>query len=88
MLAYRVEIQDAADRDLDRLAPTLFRRLMDHITALGTEPRQPGAIKLSGVAAYRIRVGDHRVIYMIDDSARVVRVTRVAHRSEVYRRLR
>lgn len=88
MPVYRVEIEASAERDLDRLALTLFQRVMTRIAALCDEPRPHGAQKLSGVDAYRIRVGDHRVVYRINDLLRTVAVTRVRHRREVYRKLR
>src|SRR5712691_12050561 len=88
MPAYRVEVQRSAQRDLDRLSTTLFDRISTRLTALAQEPRPPGAEKLAGLEAFRIRVGDYRVVYEVDDSARVVIVTRVRHRRDVYRKLR
>jgi mRNA interferase RelE/StbE len=55
---------------------------------LAEDPRAPGTERLTGVDAYRLRVGDYRLIYEIDDAARVVYVTRVRHRRDAYRRLR
>jgi mRNA interferase RelE/StbE len=86
--AYRVEVATRARRDLERLAPSILERIYPILTALGTEPRASGSQKLVGLEAYRIRVGDHRVIYEIDDVARLVVVIRVRHRREAYRRLR
>jgi mRNA interferase RelE/StbE len=86
--AYRVEVQRSAERDLERLSTDLFGRITKGLDALSEAPRPPGWEKLTGIEAYRIRVGDHRVIYEVDDKARVVRVTRVRHRREVYRKLR
>ncbi|HYK97298.1 MAG TPA: type II toxin-antitoxin system RelE/ParE family toxin [Candidatus Acidoferrales bacterium] len=88
MPAYRVDVQRSAERDLDRLSPTLFERITERLAALAEQPRPPGAEKLVGLEAYRIRVGDYRLIYEVDDSARVIVVTRVRHRREVYRKLR
>ena len=65
-----------------------MERLHPILTALGDDPRPPGSQKLVGLEAYRVRVGDHRVIYEIDDPARAVIVVRVRHRREVYRKLR
>ncbi|OGR97360.1 MAG: hypothetical protein A2V88_06955 [Elusimicrobia bacterium RBG_16_66_12] len=53
---------------------------------LQKEPRPPGAKKLSGVDGYRVRKGDDRILYTIDDAGRLVRVYRVGHRKDVYRR--
>jgi len=88
MLAYRVEVQRSAERDLERLSKMLFDRISAQLMALAEEPRPPGAQKLAGLDAFRVRVGDYRIIYEVDDSARVVVVTRVRHRREVYRKLR
>lgn len=57
------------------------------VRALGAVPRPPGARKLQGSGRddYRIRIGDYRVLYEVDDTARVVRIMRVRHRREAYR---
>lgn len=88
MPGYRVEVQAGAERDLGRLSTALFERVAERLAALANDPRPPGSEKLSGIEAYRLRIGDYRVIYEVDDKARLVRVTRVRHRREVYRRLR
>lgn len=88
MAAYRVEVATRAQRDLERLAPSIVGRIHPVLSALGKEPRPAGSQKLVGLEAYRIRVGDHRVLYEIDDAARVIVVIRIRHRREVYRRLR
>ncbi len=88
MPAYRVEVQRSAERDLERLSKILFDRISAQLVALAEGPRPPGAEKLTGLEAFRVRVGDYRIIYEVDDSAGVVVVTRVRHRREVYRKLR
>ncbi len=88
MPAYRVEVQRSAEGDLDRLSRELFDRIAQRLAALGEDPRPQGSEKLGGVDAYRVRAGDYRIIYQIDDKAGVVRVLRIRHRREVYRRLR
>jgi mRNA interferase RelE/StbE len=64
----------------------LRNRIQTAIDDLATDPRPSGAVKLAGRNDYRIRVGDHRIVYGIDDPSRVVLVARIAHRREVYRR--
>jgi len=86
--AYRVEVQRSAERDLDRLSAVMFDRVAADLASLAQDPRPAGAEKLTGLAAYRIRVGDYRIIDEVDDKARIVVVTRVRHRREVYRKLR
>jgi len=88
MPAYRVEVQRSAERDLERLSPRLFERIADRLTRLAADPRPANAEKLVGLEAYRLRVGDHRVVYEVDDRARLIVVTRVRHRRDVYRRLK
>jgi mRNA interferase RelE/StbE len=86
--AYRVEVATRARKDLERLAPALVERLGSALMDLEADPRPRSSEKLVGIDAYRVRVGDYRVIYEIDDRARVVIVSRIRHRREVYRKLR
>lgn len=83
---YRVLLERAAEKDLTRLAPGIHDRVIAAIQALAANPRPPGCRKLTGSKSdWRIRVGDHRVVYEIADQIRIVRVNRVRHRGEVYR---
>jgi mRNA interferase RelE/StbE len=84
----RVELAPAAQRQLRRLPPGDAARLRGPILALAIEPRPLGAVKLAGTELWRLRVGDLRVIYVIDDAAGLVVVLKVARRSEsTYRRV-
>ena len=56
------------------------------IDALATEPRPHGAVKLAGRDDFRIRVGDYRIVYSVEEAEQIVLVARIAHRREVYRR--
>ena len=68
-------------------SPTTFHRIIPQIRALAENPRPLGCRKLTGSKNdWRIRVGDCRVLYEIDEKARAVRIMRVRHRREVYRR--
>lgn len=88
MLEYEVRIRPSAQRDLDRLSEVLRQRVLDRLSRLRHDSRPSGSQKLTGLAAYRARVADYRVVYEIDDSARAITVTRVRHRRDVYRKLR
>ena len=79
---YRVDLSPAAARQLRRLPPGEAARLRGPILALGLEPRPPGAMRLADSAWWRIRVGDLRVIYAIDETRRLVIVLRTARRNE------
>lgn len=86
---YGVELSPAAQRQLRRLPPGVAAGLRGPILALSIDPRPTGATKLQGPDFWRLRVGDLRVIYAIDDQRRLVVVHRVARRSEsTYRRVR
>jgi mRNA interferase RelE/StbE len=85
-LAYRIEIQRSAEKELAVLASTLQARIFKAIDGLAADPRPNGCKKLSGAKnAYRVRVGEYRIVYEIYDGVLVVIIIRVAHRREVYR---
>jgi len=83
---YEVFLERAAERDLKSLSVQIFQRILPRIKSLAQNPRPSGCHKLSGSRNdWRIRVGDYRIIYEINERAKVVRVMRVRHRREVYR---
>ena len=82
---HELRLLPSAQRDLDDLDKPLLRRLFDKILALKADPRPVGAVKLTADDGYRLRVGDYRVLYRVEDRARVVYIYRVKHRKEVYR---
>lgn len=83
---YEVLIERTAERDLKSLPTTLFDRIIARIKALADVPRPSGCHKLAGSKNdWRIRIGDYRVLYEIDDSSKRIRIFRVRHRREVYR---
>lgn len=85
MADYFLEIKQSAQRELDALDDTVFDRIDRRILALADSPRPPGCRKLRGCKDHwRIRVGDWRVVYIVNDAAKLVSITRVAHRREVY----
>ena len=85
MLKYSLEITQSAQKELEALDDRLFSRVDRKILALVANPRPAGCKKLKGYKdQWRIRIGDYRVIYIIDDGAKAVIVTRIAHRREVY----
>ena len=85
---YRVELAPAAQRQLGRLPPGVAASLRGPILALALDPRPQGVQKLLGSDYWRLRVGDLRIVFAIDDAARVVVILKVARRSEsTYRRI-
>ena len=83
---YRIEIESRARRDFLSLPPEVQARISDAIDDLATNPRPPGAKRLVGQGGYRLRQGDYRILYAVDDRARVIRVYRIGHRRDIYRR--
>ncbi len=82
---YELRLTRNAQKDLRKLHDPTLARILKAIEALKTNPRPPGSKKLAGAEdLWRIRVGNYRVIYSIEDTIRVVTVTRVAHRKDVY----
>jgi mRNA interferase RelE/StbE len=87
--SWRVELAPAAQRQLRKLPPGETARARGPIVALARDPRPSGADPLVASGFWRLRVGDLRIVYAIDDAARTVIVLRVARRSEsTYRRVR
>ncbi|CAI4032166.1 Type II toxin-antitoxin system RelE/ParE family toxin [Nitrospira tepida] len=79
-------IKRSAEKELRKLPVDDLRRVVDRIRGLTQRPRPPGCEKLSGEAErYRIRQGDYRIVYGVDDSAHVVEIVKIGHRREVYR---
>ncbi len=84
-LRYEVFLERAAQRDLRRLPTRVFEETIFRIKGLAENPRPPGCRKIVGSENdWRIRVGDYRVVYEIDDPGRKVIVFRVRHRKQVY----
>lgn len=75
-----------AVRTYRRLHGPLRDRIRAAVDGLASDPRPVGAVKLAGRDDFRIRVGDYRIVYAIDDDDRIVLIARIAHRREVYRR--
>lgn len=87
MPGYRVEWLPSAARAFRKLATETQRRVAPHVNELAENPRPAGAKKIGrGGSLYRIRVGDYRVVYDVNDREQVVTVATVGHRREVYRR--
>lgn len=87
-MAYRIELKPAAERDLKNIPKTDQKRIVRKINTLGNDPRPPGAMKLRRADdLWRIKVGDYRILYQIQDEVSLVIVARIRHRREVYRQL-
>ena len=84
-MRYRVILPKSVQKQLDRLADDVANRILVRLAGLETNPRPSDVKKLKGRNAWRIRVGDYRVIYEIHDRELQVLIITVGHRREVYR---
>ena len=82
---YALYILRRAQKELAQLPSEAYERVRDAIRALAQNPRPSGCLKLRGREGWRIRVGDYRVIYEIEDEEQIVTVLQVGHRRDVYR---
>lgn len=85
MGSYSLRILASAEKELRKVPRTHLRRIVEKIKGLSQEPRPPGSEKLSGEDRYRLRQGDWRVVYSVEDARREVVVVKIGHRREVYR---
>ena len=83
---YEVYLERRAERDLKKLSTDDFYRIITRIQALVEDPRPDGCRKITGSKSdWRIRIGEYRVIYEIDEKSSAVRIIRIRHRREAYR---
>ena len=83
---YAVSFRRSAEKDLRKLDATMQHRVLHAVEGLAREPRPSGCRKMQGGEdAFRIRLGDYRIIYTVDDGVKIVAVERIRHRREVYR---
>jgi mRNA interferase RelE/StbE len=83
--SFSLFVKRSAAKELEAVAAKDRRRIVGRIQALGADPRPPGVEKLSGAEKYRVRQGDYRILYTIDDAAFTVVVVKIGHRRDVYR---
>lgn len=83
---YEILFKESALKELHLLPKTNLIRVTNSIEKLSINPRPAGVIKLKGKqeTLWRIRSGDYRVVYKIDDTIRIINIRRIAHRKEVY----
>ena len=84
MTNYRIELRPAALRFLQQIRSQDRERIHGAIALLGSDPRPPKAIALSGRPGFRVRVGDYRIIYTIQDDILLVAVVTLGHRRDEY----
>lgn len=85
MEKYKIEIKESAVKELDSIPRKDLKKIVQKIRSLSNNPRPNGCVKLSGREHYRIRQGDYRILYSIENEILVVYVIKIGHRKEVYR---
>ncbi|MEB3122199.1 MAG: type II toxin-antitoxin system RelE/ParE family toxin [Snowella sp.] len=85
MFNYQLNVKSSAAKEFKKLPLPIRERISETIDKLREEPRFPGVIKLQGDAQlYRVRVGDYRVVFSINDREKILTITRIRHRQDVY----
>ncbi len=85
MASYRIEVKRSAAKEIAALQKADCQRVVARLQALADEPRPPGCEKLTGDDKYRVRQGDYRILYEIDDESRTVTIVKEGNRREVCR---
>ena len=85
-MKWRVAVARTAEKELTRLSTENQQRVAKSIRMLEEDPFLPGSKRLKGREEFRIRVGDYRVLYIVDHRSRSVTIVAIGHRREVYRR--
>jgi mRNA interferase RelE/StbE len=85
-MSYQVEITPFAQRQIKKLSPDIQSQIIEKLEALAEEPRPAGVKKLQGEDnLYRVRSGDYRIIYEIQDDILLILVAKVGHRRDIYK---
>lgn len=85
MASYKLLIKPSAAKELEALPPKDRKRIATRIQHLASEPRPAGTEKLSGQEKYRMRQGNYRILYSVDDNQLALVIVRIGHRRDVYR---
>lgn len=84
-MQYEIRIVPSAEREMCKLPALVHDRIRSRILTLDDNPRPRGCKKLSGREEYRLRTGDYRILYVINDKNHAVTILAVGHRREVYK---
>ena len=82
---YSIEIKKSAVKEIEHLSRKDTKAVLNEIASLSDNPRPHGSKKLSGQEKYRVRCGDYRILYAIEDDVLIIYVVKVGHRKDVYR---
>ncbi len=83
---YSIRVSDKAIKDLDKLNDKDYTKVKSKLITLETNPKPMGSIKLKGKNGYRVRTGDYRILYEVDDKSKTIDIYKVEHRKDAYRK--
>jgi len=86
MTNYKIVIKQSVAKDLRPIPNKDVKRILKRIEQLAQDPRSPGSQKLSGEEKYRVRQGNYRILYRIEDEIVTVFIVRIGHRRDIYQR--
>jgi mRNA interferase RelE/StbE len=85
MAAYKIFFKKSVQKDFNSIPKKDLKKILDRIEALAEDPRPPGCEKLTGQQRYRLRQGQYRILYSIQDDELTVWVVKIGHRKDIYR---
>jgi mRNA interferase RelE/StbE len=85
MESYKIGFRASAEKELRKLPASDLARLIECISSLGGNPRPQGSLKLSQGEKFRLRQGDYRIVYSVDDDEKAVLIVKIGHRRDIYR---
>ncbi|MFH2218841.1 MAG: type II toxin-antitoxin system RelE/ParE family toxin [Pseudomonadota bacterium] len=85
MAAYKLFFKKSVQKDFDTIPKKDLKRILSRIKTLTENPRPPGCEKLTGQERYRLRQGQYRIVYSIQDYELTVWIVKVGHRKDIYR---
>ena len=86
MAGYSIFFKESVQKDLNGIPKKDLRKILTRIKSLAADPRPPGCEKLTGRARYRLRQGQYRIVYSVQDQERAITIVKVGHRKDIYRR--
>ena len=85
MVKYSLKIKKSAAKELAKIPPPDLRRIIDKIKNLSIDPRPVGSQKLANFELYRVRQGDYRIVYSINDMEIIIEIIKIGHRRDIYK---
>ena len=86
-MSYQVNLPKSVQKQLNTLPKELKQRILNALVQLQEEPRPANSLQMKGGQGFRLRIGDYRVLYDIDDISHIINLRRIGHRREIYRDL-